>query len=143
MLKKKDQKLVITDRRDMVWKDRCVHTYSDNKECKRLLDEDTGSCPKGHGSLRHVCKTKCCSELVGGNHKFCKYHRAKKLLSICNIQKRIQKEYGRRMGWYDKFRGISIDSYQGKIDFAIWKNKQLGFTDKIEELKLLLKEEVA
>ena len=120
-------KFVISDRRERVWNNRCDHeiNWKSGKTCNKLLDEDTGECPKGHGRSLHACATSCCGILVAGNHKFCRYHRKKKVKTICNIQNKIMKEYSRRMGWTGKFRGVNIDTYEGKIDFEEWKQKQL------------------
>ena len=128
-------KLIISDRRDRVWNDRCSHVSSKtDKECNKLTNEDTGQCPKGHGRSLHICGTRCCIILVAGNHKFCRYHRRKKLKSICKVTEKIQREWRSRM-WGAKSKLYNMDDYQTKKDFQEWKLKQLEKTYDKEVLQ--------
>ena len=119
---------VMSDKKWRTFKDKC-------SECKRLLNEDTGECPKCHGVLGHGCQTRCCSILVGGNHKFCKYHRQKQVKSICKIQQAIMKEYNRRRYGRSAIKYNYLDSKEEQLKFTLWKVEKLGFTDMIPELE--------
>lgn len=122
---------MMPDKKWRSYRDRCW-------KCKVLLDEDTGECPKCHGTLLHGCETKCCSILVGGNHKFCKYHREKHVKSICKLQKEVLREYESRRYGKSAYKYNYLDSKDKKLEFAIWEMKKLGFTDELPQLQLEL-----
>ena len=119
-------KYVITDRKYKKWNERCQHEtgWKKVKVCNRKLDEDTGECPLKHGTLLHGCKTECCGVLVSGNHNYCRYHRKKKVKTICKIQDKIMKEFRKRM-WGKHYQNYNMDNPEGRKDFEMWKMKQL------------------
>jgi len=144
-LKSKTNKLVISDRRDKIWKDRCYHeiNWKTGKECNRPLDEDTGECPKGHGRSLHGCATSCCGIFVAGNHKFCRYHRKKKVKTICKIQKKIMAKY-RSIIWGKNANPTGLDFPEDRKKFEEWKQIQLqkSYDKDVLKAEVLLREKI-